>query len=71
MKFAIFGLYFVHQLIFRPFPGAWVAELLGVVLGVQDHKNIKFPKRVYSSLAANKKLRFKVILFLCSYKIKK
>ena len=24
-------------------PGAWVAELLGVVLGVQDHKKIKFP----------------------------
>ena len=26
----------------RPLPGAWVVELLDVVLGVQDHKNIKF-----------------------------
>ena len=26
----------------RPLPGAWVADLLGVVLGVQDHKKIKF-----------------------------
>ena len=39
MKFAIFG---VHQLILGRSPGAWVAELLGVVLGVQDHKKIKF-----------------------------
>ena len=41
MKFAIFRLSAsvdVSQL-----PGAWVAELLGVVLGVQDHKKIKFP----------------------------
>ena len=35
----------------RPPPGAWVAELLGVVLGVQDHKKNTFPKRVYSSKA--------------------
>ena len=27
----------------RPHPGAWIAELLGVVLGIQDHKKIKFP----------------------------
>ena len=27
----------------RPLPGAWVAKPLGVVLGVQDHKKIKFP----------------------------
>ena len=40
----------VHQLIFiKPLPGAWVSELLG--LGVQDHKKIKFSKRVYSSEA--------------------
>ena len=26
----------------RSLPGAWVAELLGVVLGVQDQKKIKF-----------------------------
>ena len=41
MKFAIFGLYASVDI--RPLPGAWVAELLGVVLGVQDHKKIKFP----------------------------
>ena len=29
-------------------PGTWVAELLGV----QDHKKIKIPLRVYSSMAA-------------------
>ena len=49
MKFAIFGLSASVDL--RPLPGAWVAELLGVVLEIQHHKNIKFPKRVYSSMA--------------------
>ena len=42
MKFAIF----------RLFPGAWIAELLGVVLGVQDHKNVEFLLRVYTLMAA-------------------
>ena len=46
MKFAIFA-----SIDIKPLPGAWVAELLGVVLGVQDHKKIKFPLRVYSSKA--------------------
>ena len=39
-EFAIFGL--SASVDTRPLPGAWVAELLGVVLGVQDHKKIKF-----------------------------
>ena len=47
MKFAIFGL--SASVDIRPLPGAWVAELLGVVLGVQDHKKIKFP--MFSILA--------------------
>ena len=38
MKFPIFA-----SVDIRPLPGAWVAELLGVVLVVQDHKRIKFP----------------------------
>ena len=42
MKFATFGLQFSASVDIRPLPGAWVAELLGVVLGVQDHKKIKF-----------------------------
>ena len=46
MKFAIFA-----SVDIRLLPGAWVAELLGVVLGVQDHEKIKFPKQVYSSKA--------------------
>ena len=50
MKFPIFGL--SESVYIRPLTGAWVAELLGVVLEVQDHKKIKFPLRVYSSLAA-------------------
>ena len=42
MKFAIFG--FGASVYIRPLPCAWVAELLGVVLGVQqDHKKTKFP----------------------------
>ena len=41
MKFAIFGL--CASVDIRPLPGAWVAEFLGVILGVQDHKKIKFP----------------------------
>ena len=48
MKLAIFS----ASVDIRPLPGAWVAELLGVILGVQDHKKIKFSLRVYSSLAA-------------------
>ena len=39
-KFSIIGRASVD---IRPLPGAWVAELLGVVLEVQDHKKIKFP----------------------------
>ena len=42
MKFAIFGLIDSASVDIRPLPGAWVAELLGVVLWVQDHKKIKF-----------------------------
>ena len=42
MKFAIFGL--SASVDIRPLPGARGAELLGVVLRVQDHKKIKFPK---------------------------
>ena len=41
MKFAIFEL--GASVDNRPLPGAWVAKLLGVVLGIQDHKKIKFP----------------------------
>ena len=37
MKFAIFGL--SASVDIRQLPGAWVAELLGV----KDHKKIKFP----------------------------
>ena len=40
MKFAIFGL--SASVDIRPLPGAWIAELLGIVLEVQDHKKIKF-----------------------------
>ena len=40
MKFAIFGL--SASVDIRQLSGAWVAELLGVVLRVQDHKKIKF-----------------------------
>ena len=36
MKFAIFGL--SASVDIKPLTGAWIAELLGVVLGVQDHK---------------------------------
>ena len=39
MKFAIFGL--VASVDIRPPPGAWVAELLGVTLGVQAPGPIK------------------------------
>ena len=48
--YAIFGL--SASVDNRPLPGARVAGLLGVVLGVQDHKKIKFPLRVYSPLVA-------------------
>ena len=41
MKCAIFGL--GASVDIRPLSGAWVAELLAVVLGVQDHKKIEFP----------------------------
>ena len=37
MKFSLFA-----SVDIRPLPGTLVAELLGIVLGVQDHKNIKF-----------------------------
>ena len=40
MKFSLFGL--SASVDIRQLPDAWVAELLGVVLGVQDHKKIKF-----------------------------
>ena len=40
MKFPTFGL--SASVDVRPLPGARVAELLGVVLGVQDHEKIKF-----------------------------
>ena len=40
MEFPIFGL--GASVDIRPPPGAWVGELLGAVLGVQDHKKIKF-----------------------------
>ena len=40
MKFPIFGL--SASVDIRLLPGAWVAELLGVVLRVQDHIKIKF-----------------------------
>ena len=40
MKFPIFGL--SASVDIRSLPGAWVVELLDVVLGVQDHKKIKF-----------------------------
>ena len=32
--------------------GAWVATLLGTLLGVQDYKKVTFPGRDISSLAA-------------------
>ena len=48
MKFSIFGLASVDV---RPLPGAWVAELLSVVLGVQDHKKINFQWSVYFPMA--------------------
>ena len=42
----------------RPLPGAWVAELLGVVLGVQDHKNIKFPMALKGLKTRYDKLKY-------------
>ena len=50
MKFAIFGLSGSVEI--KPLPGAWIGKLVGVVLGAQDHKEIKFTLRVYSSSAA-------------------
>ena len=32
--------------------GAWIATLLGILLGVQDYKRVKFSGRDISSLAA-------------------
>ena len=52
MKFAIFGL--SASVDIRPLPDAWVAELLGVVLGVQDHKKMKFPT---SNIAGHEALK--------------
>ena len=40
IKFPIF--WTASSVDIRQLLGAWVAELLGVVLGVQDHKKIKF-----------------------------
>ena len=40
MKFPIFGL--GASVDIRPFPGAWVAELLGVILGILGPKKIEF-----------------------------
>ena len=37
---------------------AWVAGLSGVVLGVQNYKEINFPLQVYSSLARLSKAKF-------------
>ena len=48
MKFAIFG----ASVDISPLPGAWVVELLGFVLVVQDHKKMKFSMQVYSPMAA-------------------
>ena len=49
MKFAIFGL--CASVDIRPLPGAWVAELLGVVLGSRTTKISNFH---YSSMAAKR-----------------
>ena len=51
MKFAFYGL-FPTSVDIRPLPGAWVVELLGVVLGVQDHKKNQIFTARYSSMAA-------------------
>ena len=46
MKFSIFGL--CASVDIRPLPGAWVAELLGVVLWVQDRYKVNhFPLPKY------------------------
>ena len=55
MKFAIFG---IASFDIRLLLGAWVEELLGFVLGVQDHKKITFLLRVYLSMAAIKCYRY-------------
>ena len=60
MKFSIFGL--SASVDIRPLPGVWVAELLGVVLGIQDNKISNFHCE-YTSMAA-KELQRLIILFL-------
>ena len=45
--------------------GAWVATLLGTLLGVQDYKKVKFPGRDNSFLAV------KGLICLWAYAIKK
>ena len=62
MKFPIFRL--SASVDIRLLPGAWVAELLGVVLWVQYHKKIKFSNGHYS--LAVKGLN---ILIPCSYEV--
>ena len=66
MKFAIFGLQFASVDI-RPLLGAWVAGLLGVILGVQDNKKIKFSLQV-SMAARGLKI---ILLFLFTAKVAK
>ena len=56
MKFAIFG-----SVDIRPLPGAWVAELLGVVLGVQDRYKVKFPSEIFARMA------LKGLIFACNF----
>ena len=46
-EFSIFGLNASVDI--RPLPGAWVAELLGVILRVQNRLKVKFPiKNIYT-----------------------
>ena len=63
MKFAIFELNASVDI--RALPGAWVGELLGVVLGVQDHNIIKIKFPMVSILANDKGYRefFHIFLF--------
>ena len=66
MKFPNFGLDAVD---IRPLPGVWVADLLGVALGVQDHKKLKAAK---GQLYKSQELRlFFGMFFFCMYKVTK
>ena len=40
-----FAIYFCASVDIRPLAGAWVADLLGIVLGVQDHKTGFLPNQ--------------------------